>query len=352
MRIVKYFFILVLVVVVGASIYLASLDGSYDVKRTRLIGAEPEIVFNDLNDYRNWAEWGPWYERDSTIVVTYSDKTVGEGGSYSWTSEEGDGKMRTLNTQPFERIDSEILFKTPFGEMGSDVYWILKKTEEGTELTWGMKGEMPFMTRFMASDMEEQMGPMQERGLELFDENLQRKLKVHSIEGMGVVDYSGGFYLYVSASSRISDLNDRFGPMMEEVSAYAKNKGIRLTGSPFTIYHKYDVENGTTMFSVGYPVSERVITDSGSDVLTGFMDRGRYFKTVLTGNYAYSAKAWEFARSQSEQLEGYAPDADGEPFEIYAVRPADTPNPSKWVTEIFVPVIRSSTVEDVSDPDV
>ncbi len=58
--------------------------------------------------------------------------------------------------------------------------------EEGTELTWGMKGEMPFLTRFMASDMEEQMGPMQERGLELFDENLQRKLKVHTIEGQGI----------------------------------------------------------------------------------------------------------------------------------------------------------------------
>ncbi len=352
MRIVKYFFILVLVVVVGASIYLASLDGSYDVKRSRLIRAEPEIVFNDLNDYRNWAEWGPWYEQDSTIAVTYSDKTVGEGASYSWTSMDGEGEMRTLNTQPFERIDSEILFKTPFGEMGSDVYWILKKTEEGTELTWGMKGEMPFLTRFMASDMEEQMGPMQERGLELFDENLQRKLKVHTIEGQGVVDYSGGFYLYVSASSRISDLNDRFGPMMEEVRTYAKKKKIRLTGSPFTLYHKYDVENGTTMFSVGYPVSERVMTDAGSDVLTGFMDRGRYFKTVLTGNYAYSEKAWEFASSQAEQLEGYEPDEDGEPFEIYIVRPEDTPNPANWVTEIFIPVSRRSTVEDVNDPDV
>lgn len=351
MRIVKYFFILVLVALVAASIYLASLDGSYDVKRSKLIRADPEIVFNDLNDYRNWAEWGPWYEQDSTIAVTYSDKTVGEGASYSWTSVEGDGEMRTLNTQPFERIDSEILFKTPFGEMGSDLYWILKKTAEGTELTWGMKGEMPFLTRFMASGMEEQMGPMQERGLELFDENLQRKLKVHTIEGKGIVDYSGGFYLYVSASSRISDMNDRFGPMMEEVGSYAAKKGIRLTGSPFTLYHKFDVENGTTMFSVGYPVSERVITESGSDVLTGFMDRGRYFKTVLTGNYAYSSKAWEFARSQAELLEGFVPDESKEPFEIYAVRPSDTPNPAEWVTEIFVPVTRKAEVEEVRPPD-
>jgi effector-binding domain-containing protein/uncharacterized protein YndB with AHSA1/START domain len=352
MRILKYFLILVLIVLVAASIYLASLDGTYDVKRTRLIKADPEVVFNDLNDYRNWAEWGPWYEQDSTIAVTYSDKTMGEGAFYSWTSDEGDGEMRTLHTQPYERIDSEILFKTPFGEMASDLYWILKETEEGTELTWGIKGEMPFLTRFMAGGMEEQMGPMEERGLELFDENLQRKLKVHSIEGMGIVDYSGGFYLYVSASSRISDLNDRFGPMMEEVSNYAKEKGIRLTGSPFAIYHKYDVENGTSMFSVGYPVSERIITEAGSNVLTGFMDRGRYYKTVLKGSYSYSGEAWDYAMSQADQVEGFRLDEAGEPFEIYAKLPADTPNPAELVTEIYVPVIRKSETTPFKNPDV
>lgn len=352
MRFLKYLLLLILVVLVAASIYLASLDGAYDVKRSRLIKADPEVVFNDLNDYRNWADWGPWYEEDSTIAVTYSDNTVGKGASYSWTSKDGEGEMRTLLTQPYERIDSEILFKTPFGDMASDIYWILKEADDGTELTWGMKGEMPFLTRFMASNIEEQMGPMEERGLELFDENLQRKLKVHSIEGQGVVDYSGGFYLYVSASSRISDMNAKFGRLMDEVKSYASAKGIRLTGSPFTIYHKFDVENGTTMFSVAYPISERVITDSDSDVLTGFMSRGRYFKTVLKGSYNYSEQAWDFAASNADQVPGFTPDENGEPFEIYVNLPADTPNPADLVTEIYIPVQQQVEKPEFMTPDI
>lgn len=351
MRFLKYLLLLILIVLVAASIYLASLDGTYDVKRSRVVKADPEVVFNDLNDYRNWADWGPWYEQDSTIAVTYSDKTAGQGASYSWTSEEGDGEMRTLLAKPNERIEAEILFKTPFGDMSSESYWIMEETEDGTKLTWGMKGEMPFLTRFMASSMEEQMGPMEERGLELFDENLQRKIKVHSIEGQGVVDYSGGFYLYLSASSKISTMNSKFDPMMDEVKDYADANGIRLTGSPFTIYHKFDPENGTTMFSVGYPVSERVITGKKTDVLTGFMDRGRYFKTVLKGSYAYSEKAWEFAMSQAELLEDYVPDENVEPFEIYVNRPFETPNPADLVTEIYVPVKPRAEKLNLNFPD-
>ena len=338
MRFLKYFLLLLLVVIVAASIYLASLDGTYDVKRSRFIPADPEVVFNDLNDYRNWADWGPWYEQDSTIVATYADNTVGVGGSYSWTSMDGEGEMRRLVSAPNERIESEILFKTPFGDMGSEVYWILEKKEEGTDLTWGMKGEMPFMTRFMASSMEEQMGPMQERGLELFEASITKKMQVYSIEEKGVTDYSGGFYLYVTASSQISDMNPRFREMMEQVKSYAEKNSIRLTGPPFAIYHRFDQEQGTTMFSVGFPVSERVIVESDSEVVSGYMKRGSYYKVVLTGSYEHSKEAWESAVAGASKLGAYDAIENGEPFEIYVKMIDDTPNPAEWVTEIFIPV--------------
>lgn len=351
MRFLKYLFIFVLILIVAGSVYLASLDGSYDVKRSRLIRAAPEVVFNDLNDYRNWADWGPWYEEDSTIAVTYAEKTVGEGASYSWTAEGGDGSMRTLSTQPYERIDSEIVFKTPFGDMSTDVYWILEEQDTGTDLTWGMKGEMPFLTRFMASDMEEQMGPMEERGLELFDENLQKKLKAHSIEDQGVIDYSGGFYLYVSASSQITEMNPKFSEMMNEVETYASTQGIRLAGSPFALYHRFDIENNTTMFSVCYPVPQRIIPEPGSEVLTGYMKRGWYYKTVLKGSYEYSKKAWDLAMAKAGQIDGYVLDEKGEPFEIYVNHPSNTPNPANLVTEIYIPVIPKADESIIKAPD-
>ncbi len=323
--------------VIGA-IYLATLDGSYDVAKTRMIDADPIVVFNDLNDYRNWKEWGPWYEQDSTIRVQYADNTVGEGGAYTWTSDvEGGGRMKTLQVQKPERLDQEMVFETPFGDMASEVYWILNKVETGTELTWGIKGELPFFSRFMASGMTEQLGPMQERGLELFDKNLQKKLKVYSIDSVGVVDFSGGFYLYVSTSSKINQIGVKSEGMMDHISKFVQDNRIRLTGSPFTLYHKFDQENGTSMFSIAYPIAERIVTQD-SDILTGYMERGTYFKTILTGAYTNLQEAWEKAMFDAENLKEYALEESGESFEIYVNNQENTPNPAQLVTEIYVPV--------------
>jgi len=340
MKFAKYFILLLLIITVVLAIYLGTLDGKYDVSRTRSIKAAPEVIYNDLNDYKNWKDWGPWFEEDSTLQVQYESNTIGEGAAYSWTSEiEGGGRMETKKVTPYERLEQEIFFDTPFGEMKSDVYWIIEKRDSGAELTWGIKGEMPFISRFMAKGMEQQMGPMQERGLELFDENIQKKLKVFSIEHGEIVDYSGGFYLYLTASSKIDEMNPKFQDMMIKIENYAKSNGVRLTGSPFTIYHRYDLENGTSMFSLGYPIAERVVTEKGSEVLTAYKERGKYFKTTLQGSYQNSAKAWESAYGELANLTEFKAREPGEPFEVYVNNPRTTPNPAELITEIYLPVV-------------
>ncbi len=171
----------------------------------------------------------------------------------------------------------------------------------------------------------------------MFDENLQRKLKIYSIDSIGVVDYSGGFYLYESTSSKINNMNSKLMEIMEDIEKFVGDNNIRLTGSPFTIYHKFDQENGTTMFSVAYPIAERIISQD-SNILTGYMERGTYFKAVLTGAYSNSKKAWEKTMFDASGLKDHYLVESGEPFEIYVNRPQDTPNPAELVTEIYIPV--------------
>jgi predicted transcriptional regulator YdeE len=340
MKFLKYIFLFLMIITVVLAVYLGTLDGEYDVRRTRSIKADPVVVFNDLNDYENWKDWGPWFEKDSTLRVQYQENTIGEGAAYSWTSEiEEGGKMRTISVSPYSRIDQEIFFETPFGEMRSEVYWILERTEGGTDLTWGIKGELPFLSRFMASSMEEQMGPMEERGLELFNESIQKKLTIFSIEHEGVVDYSGGFYLYLTTSTKIDEMDLVLQEMMQKLDKYVASNAVRLMGSPFTIYHKYDQENGTAMFSVAYPISERIITEKGSKVLTGFMERGKYFKTVLKGSYQNATEAWEEAYSEVGNLTNFRMLDTGESFEVYVNNMGNTPNPADLVTEIYLPVV-------------
>lgn len=339
MKLVKYLVIAILCLIIFVAIYLATLDGKYEISRSRLIEAKPTVVFNDLNDYKNWKDWGPWHEKDSTIEISYAEKTKGRGASYTWTSEiEGNGEMRTLDVKSPETIHQELVFHTPFGNMKSEIFWILKELESGTELTWQISGTLPFMMRFMAAGMEEQLGPMQERGLELFKNNIEEKIKVYQIESKGVVDYSGGFYLYKTTSSRIDEISQNFQRIENELKVYTEAHELRVSGSPFVLYHKMDLENGTAMFSVGYPIPERVLTEKGSQVLVGFINRGQYLKTVLTGDHSNSENAWLKAEQDVEKLKDYSSQDSGEPFEIYVNSLENTPNPADLVTEIFIPV--------------
>jgi effector-binding domain-containing protein len=342
MKTLKYIFLFLFIIVIIGAVYLATLDGDYDVKRSRIIKANPEVIFNDLNDYKNWQEWGPWYEQDSTITVSYADNTVGMGGSYSWTGVDGDGIMNTLKVEKSKSLDQEIIFKTPFGDMRSDVYWRLEKVEEGTKVIWGMKGKMDFFYRFMTKGMEDEIGPMEERGLELLDQSIQKKLKIYSIESEGIVDYNGGFYLYLTTSTKISEMDSKFPEMLTEIGDFVAANNIRTSGSPFTIYHKFDPENGTTMFSVCYPIPERIMTPKGTNILTGFMERGTYYKTTLKGSYDNSKKAWEKAMMDVENLLDYYMVEDSEPFEVYVNNMMTTANPADLITEIYIPVARVS----------
>ena len=110
-----------------------------------------------------------------------------------------------------------------------------------------------------------------------------------------------------------------------------------MAGAPFTIYHTFDQENNAVMFSCAVPVTERVITESGSGILTGFLKPFKAIKTTLKGDYKNSKEAWETAfkylgENNLEQVQGAAD------LEVYVTDPMQTPNPADLITEIFIPI--------------
>ena len=70
MKSLKYIFFLILILIIGTSIYIATLDGTYDIKQSRTMEAPLEMVFKNVNDFKNWGNWDPWHELDATIVAS------------------------------------------------------------------------------------------------------------------------------------------------------------------------------------------------------------------------------------------------------------------------------------------
>jgi ribosome-associated toxin RatA of RatAB toxin-antitoxin module/predicted transcriptional regulator YdeE len=335
LKYLKYFVFLLLAAIIGIAIYVAVLKSDYDIQRSRIIKAPAEVIFDYVNDFKTWENWSPWLEKDPTMVTSYKDTTSGVGATYSWKGKEGEGNLKTISAKP----NKEIMQQIDFGKKHvAEVYWIITEVDEGTEVTWGMRGRNSFGEKFywlFKGGIEKNTIPIYDRGLELLEQYILTELEKHSFEAIGAVDYGGGFYLYQTVSCQIQEIEQKMNEMFPAIVAYMAKNNIEASGKPFTLNHKWDEQNNTAMFSACIPVKERVITTG--NVLTGYLKPQKTFKTIFKGDYKFANEAWEAAYN-GLVAQGFTEIAGAEPFEFYVVGPNDSRNPAKWITEIYIPV--------------
>lgn len=342
MKIIKYLFFLILIALIAGSIYIATKDGNYQIEESTMIAAPLPVVFNEVNNFKNWEEWGPWMDDSDDLILTYSDTPSGEGASYSWKSEKmGDGSIITTKAIPDSTIDQELTFVSKYGETNSDVYWKFEEAEEGTKVTWGIQGNQTFMEKlafaFMDSSYTQMMRPMMVEGLEKLKSVTLDKMQTYSISVDGVTQFGGGFYMYTTTASKISQIQLKMRDMFTQVSRYMENNNISIQGDPFVIYNQWDEQNNNAIYSAGRFTPSLVITPAESPVLNGMMPVQKVVKTTLKGDYKNLKEAWDKAYAYLEE-NNLQTTPDSHPFEIYKTNPEVTLNPANWITEIYIPV--------------
>jgi hypothetical protein len=147
MKFVKVILLLA-VLLVGVWIVLCFVGpAAIRTERSVQINAQPEVVFGLVNDLQVWEAWSPWQGKDSTMVTTLTNPSVGMGATMSWTSKAmGNGSMQITQSQPFAFIATTLVFSDFDGE--SYANFTFKKEGEGTEVSWNMDGsEIPFLVR-------------------------------------------------------------------------------------------------------------------------------------------------------------------------------------------------------------
>jgi len=349
MKILKYLFFLILIIVIGGAIYFGTKDGSYDVSDSKIIDAPIEVVFNKVNEYKTWENWGPWKNEDPTMRFSYAEKTSGEGASYSWEGEMS-GSMQTTKVIPNSEIQQELTLNTPAGERNSQVYWLFEEVEGGTKVTWGMKGDHPMIDKiyyeFGDMDFNATMHDMNIKGLEGIAEAVQNDMKEYTVNVDGVNQYGGGFYMYNTTASKQTYVLKKMESMFAQVKGYMEQNKIPASGNPFILYNAMDDLNNTVIFSAAVPVRDRVITPEGSPIISGLLEAGTAVKTTLKGNYTNLSEAYSAAKKYINE-NNFQQDPNARTFEVYVTNPEETPNPAEWITEIYIPIIlQTEAVED------
>jgi effector-binding domain-containing protein len=342
MRILKYIFLLILLAFVGITVYVATQKGDFEVTKSKIIKTPRTTVFDYVNDFKNWETFGSWMQKDNSIQFNYGAKTIGYGAMTSWDNGSDDGKIRTV----FVKENDSIVQLANYNGTTATIHWTFKDTVGGTKITVHSKGKMDIMTKistFFKGGAASIVGDIYEKSLRNLDKTLHYEMKTYSIKINGIVQRPSGFCLKQTVSCHIKSVGKNTKIMMAGMVHFFKKNKIAMTGKPFVSYEKYDVANDFATISVCIPVAELISISSGSDVTSGEIIAFTCLKTTLTGDYSHSREAWAKAQKYIAD-NGLKQNFAGNYSEVYVKTIDDVKQPSKWITEIYIPVF-PKTVE-------
>lgn len=353
MKILKYLAFLILLLVFGAVVYIATLDGKFDISKNKIIEAPVELIYSKVDDYRNWPEWGPWFNMDPKLRIQFGDTTTGIGASYAWTSllsQIGNGSIQTIDAIPNKEIIQKITFNTPMSESNSSFYWLFDATEDPSriKLTWGMRGAYTFMEKVrMIFNKDSSDGFLDEMILSGLD-NIQalviEEMETFSISVNGIVEFEGGYFLYTSSEVKQEELASTMGDNFGQIMTLIETAKLEVNGMPFTIYNRVDSISGLVNFSSAIPIQAHFVTAHDSEIQCSLLEPTMVLKTTLLGKYnnlpAAYEKAFKYLAEHNIQI-----DPAKKMFEIYQNDPGEVQNPAEWVTEIYIPIILPLTPE-------
>lgn len=179
MKLLKVIGITVLMIIVLFFGVAAFLSSNIHIERSVIISSPPSIVFNYVNDLREWRNWSPWHKTNTNMKITYKGPLKGEGASYRWESDKiGAGNLTITESRLNQYIATDLNFMKEGDATG---YYQFEPVKNGTLVTWTLQTEIgnePFK-KYMGLMMEDMLRSNFDQGLQnlkLYVENLPSQM--------------------------------------------------------------------------------------------------------------------------------------------------------------------------------
>ncbi len=321
---------IVAAVIVGGLVYLASLDGSFRVRRSLEVDAPLDDTFAAIVDFKSWPEWSPWLMHEPDTRIEYGEDYQAEGGYYTWDGKVvGAGKLTHVSIRPPGRIEQQIEFLRPF-KSTSRVNWEFEPIDGRTRVAWEMEGEMPFLFRFMAKRMEPMIGHDYELGLALLQGYLNAAAPHPRLAFVGEQALDDFHYWAIPFSGNLRRLEAARKHDIETLQAAADGP----TGLPLILYRNLDPLGAQYEAEIAIPIGER---SEQSHYIRRAFHGGRYFKMTMHGDHRFLPLAW-YALSSHCQMHRIKRDKSRPDLEIYHDDPEAAVDPNEILTTLYVAI--------------
>ena len=289
-------FLIIGLIILGGLIWLALQPADYEVIRSRVINASPSEVYSKVSDLKHWDSWSPWLMHEPDSTIEYGDSTDTPQGWYSWSGKHiGAGKMTHISMVENESIEQALEFYKPM-KSKSDVYWRFSQVGDATEVTWGMRGKMPFLFRWMSKLMDGWVGKDYEIGLAKLAMVSGDNSDPFEITFPGV--HEGGSVEYIAShfAGSIDDMKSVMGESFPKLLQATAESGMEMTGEVFSLYHEFDQKKNQVICDMCVGVKTTEVLDGFA---SGSLPAQRYMRTAMAGDYKHLEFAWHSAFSHA-----------------------------------------------------
>lgn len=348
MRILKYLLLLFFLFLIGLTVYVTTQKGEYTIERSKIISKPKGTIYNYVLEYRNWETFGTWIQDYPGIQFHYSNSNVSKDSYATWFQAESKGYIKTKSVKESDSIAQKIVWN----DMNSTLRWTFKDTLGKTKISIRTEGKMDLKMKiyaFFHGGINSIIGDLMDKNLQSLDRTLNYELNSYSIKVNGVVVVPKKYYIGQTINCYNDKLLKNIKIMIPNLIKFFNKNKINSVGKAFV---KYNNENNQTKISnitVCMAVRDSVFMSEDSDMISGKIDQMSALKVTLQGDYSHLATAKKKAINYINQNQ-MERDMSLKTFEIYKTTIQDIKNPSKWVTELYIPLIPKKEKVEIIEP--
>jgi effector-binding domain-containing protein len=325
----------ILLVVIGILILIV-LAGflfprNVKMERSLTINAPAEMIYDQVTNLYNWNSWSPWHRLDPEMKTEYQNGGIGEGASYSWTSEQksvGNGKLTISYAHAFDTIKTAMDFG-PEGTATADFY--LNQTDAGIETIWSFETDMGAspIARWIGVMMKVMIEKSYDEGLKNLDSVCQQ-LQKEDWYYVKVKTKPAVNYYSIASEASISEIDGIMKKSYTTLYSELGKKNIPIEESPFALYYTW---GDSSKFECAVSVLDNSLAIKGLESKS--LPETKYAVIKYTGAYEGMLSPHEF---MGEWLKHSKKELVGAVMEKYKTDPETEPDSSKWVTYIMYPI--------------
>ena len=348
MKIVKYVFLLLVLAAIALTVFIATQNGTYTVTEEKVINVPRPVLYNYVNEYKNWENLGMLSGADSTATYAFSNRSAGPGAFMKWDKNNEGGRITTLAVAENESISQQ----TTVNGLESKLSWMFKDTLKSTKVVVKLTGNLTFSEKAEAlfkGGINHAYEKNLSGGLNNLNAYLVTELKAFDTKVAGVVNKVNAFYLGTSAEGKTDKVVTEASAKFSQLYDFAKQNNIEVSGAPFIIYTKLNKTAKTAKYTYAIQLKEAIYTAAGSEYESGELVGFKALKTSLKGDYSHLSKAWKKAEEHISK-NALPENTTAQYLEVFSKNPLNTRRPSQWVTDIYIPVGHATVNDSLNGP--